>query len=92
MTGASFSTVLGASRPQNTAPYPEASRPDTRGAVVLSLDIDETGRPVDVQVERYLDPILESDLTAAVKQWRFEPASKDGRPVTVHATLTFIHE
>jgi protein TonB len=59
-----------------------------QGAVVLSLLIDTDGRVADVSV---LDPqpfgLTESAVTA-VQQWRFQPCTFDGRPVSVRYTLT----
>ncbi len=57
------------------------------GAVMLSVVISETGEPKDVTVVRSLDPGLDANAAAAVRQWRFRPATKDGRPVAVTAHI-----
>ncbi len=49
--------------------------------------IDEKGIPQDIIVTRSLDPGLDQKAIEAVRQWRFRPATKNGRPVSVRATI-----
>jgi TonB family protein len=42
------------------------------------------GKVRDLKVIRSLDPGLDKQAVAAVSTWRFEPATKDGKPVAVH--------
>jgi TonB family protein len=49
----------------------------------LWLIVDENGLPRDIKVRRALGMGLDDEAIKAVKQWRFQPASKDGRPVAV---------
>ncbi|HXE15331.1 MAG TPA: energy transducer TonB, partial [Bryobacteraceae bacterium] len=53
----------------------------------LSLVIDADGQPQDIRVLRSLDPGLDQKAIEAVRQWSFEPATKDGEPVAVQATI-----
>jgi TonB family protein len=57
------------------------------GTAVLSVVISDAGEPTDVAVVRSLDSGLDANAVAAVKQWRFKPATKDGQPVAVSAHI-----
>ncbi len=49
--------------------------------------IDEKGIPQDIIVTRSLEPGLDQKAIEAVRQWRFRPATKNGRPVSVRANI-----
>lgn len=51
--------------------------------VVLQVTIDDNGVPHDVKVVRSGGLDFDDRAVAAVRQWRFQPASKDGHPVAV---------
>lgn len=62
------------------------------GAVLMRVDIDATGKPVDVVVaENNLGPTYARNAIAAVKRWRFEPARRSGvaEPATVLVPVSF---
>jgi TonB family protein len=61
----------------------EARRAKTQGTCILWLVVDAEGNPRDIRVAHGLGYGLESKAIEAVKQWRFEPALKDGKPVNV---------
>ena len=68
--------------------YPElARRARVQGTVVLLMVVDEGGIPLEVRV---LDgpPALRDAAIQAARQWRFEPARLDGRPVAASFRLT----
>jgi len=65
----------------------EARAAKYQGTVVLSVDIDQHGVPQNIQVTRGLGLGLDQNAIAAVSQWRFQPATKDGAPVTVQAKV-----
>ena len=77
-------------RPRYT---PEAMKAGVSGAVLLEAVVDATGQVGDVRVTRSLDREfgLDDRAVAAVKQWRFAPARKDGVavPVVVEIEMTF---
>ena len=62
---------------------PEAREAKYQGAVVLSLVVAADGTPRNLRVARSLGMGLDERAIEAVKQWRFEPARKDGKPVAV---------
>ena len=68
--------------------YTEEARANRiEGPVVLATVVDEYGIPTELQVVQSLDPGLDTEAIKAVKQWRFKPGMKDGKPVAVHATM-----
>ncbi len=58
-----------------------------QGPVVLSITISDQGVPEDVHVTKSLDPGLDEKAMQAVSSWRFKPALKDGKPVSVLANV-----
>ena len=65
----------------------EARKAKWQGTVVLSIIVDETGRPNHVSVQRSLGLGLDQKAIDAVSQWRFKPGQKDGKAVPVIATV-----
>jgi TonB family protein len=59
----------------------EARKVGFQGVVVLWAVIGTDGHPAQLGVARSLGMGLDEKALAAVQQWRFEPARKDGRPV-----------
>lgn len=71
--------------------YPRrAARKRTEGWVELSFTIDEQGRVVDPQVVKAKPRRLFDEAALdAIKQWRFKPRLRDGRPVASKALQKF---
>jgi periplasmic protein TonB len=68
--------------------YSEAARKAKhQGTVLLYVEVDPSGRAVNVRVQRSLGLGLDEKAVEAVKKWRFRPGTKDGKPVTVAATI-----
>jgi len=68
--------------------YPEfARRARIQGPVVLMMTIDEQGQPIQVQVLEG-HPAFHDAARQAARQWRFEPAHVNGRPVMASFRLT----
>ena len=70
--------------------YPELARiARIEGNVVLQAVIDCHGTVDDVEVLRCTRPAFgfEEAAITAVQQWRYEPATQDGRPVSVYFTI-----
>ena len=72
--------------------YPEEARvARTQGAVVLEVRVGEDGSVDDVRVLQPLPNGLDEAAVEAVRQWKFQPAMKDGRaiPVVFELTISF---
>src|SRR6266496_147077 len=64
--------------------YSEAARKAmTEGTELLSVLVDANGKPQNVKVLTPLGYGLDENAVSAVKTWRFDPATKDGKPVAV---------
>ncbi|MDX1498233.1 MAG: TonB family protein [Salinisphaeraceae bacterium] len=63
--------------------YPRiAARRGWEGKLMLSLDLDKNGNPTRVEViESSGHRVLDKAAQAAIKRWRFQPATKDGKAV-----------
>jgi TonB family protein len=61
----------------------EARRKKLDGTVMLSLVVTPDGNTTDIKVTTPLGSGLDEKAIAAVRQWKFEPATKDGKPVAV---------
>ena len=53
------------------------------GTVVLWLVVDANGLPQEIKVQHSLGMGLDEEAIKAVRQWRFQPALKDGKPIPV---------
>jgi TonB family protein len=60
------------------------------GVSRLSTDISKDGVPLNIRVVKSLDPGLDAKAVQALKQWRFRPAERDGKPVIFSATIEFL--
>ncbi len=90
--GGVFKVGGGISAPRPvTTPDPEyteqARLAKTQGTCILWLIVDDQGQPRDIRVVRGLGFGLDAKAIEAVKQWRFQPAMKDGRPVNVQISV-----
>ena len=65
----------------------EARTAQLEGTVVLSLVVDDQGRPQNLKVVRSLGLGLDTKAIEAVEKWSFKPGMKDGKPVPVMATI-----
>lgn len=64
--------------------YPSrALKRGIEGYVVLSFTIDETGRPIDINVvEAKPKRMFERDAMRALRNWKYQPKLMDGKAVT----------
>ena len=61
----------------------KARKKKINGNVMLSAIITSTGEVADVKVEKGLGYGLDEKALEAVRRWKFQPAMKDGKPVSV---------
>jgi periplasmic protein TonB len=90
--GGIFRVGGGVSAPRAVyAPDPEyseeARKAKFQGTCVLWLVVGPDGHPRDIRVARTLGLGLDEKAIEAVKQWKFEPAMKDGKPVSVQINV-----
>ncbi len=74
------------------APYTEqARRQRIEGTVALDIIVEPSGNVSDLKVAKSLDPGLDVSAVKTVRNWRFEPATRDGRAVrvAVHVEVSF---
>ena len=65
----------------------EARRAGTSGVVLLSLVAGTDGAPRDIKVVIPLGDGLDEKAINAVKTWKFDPATKNGKPVAVQLMI-----
>jgi protein TonB len=69
--------------------YPEAARKARmEGVVILEAIITASGSVEDVRVLKSVNPLLDSAAQRAVQQWKYRPATLNGRAVRVYLTVT----
>lgn len=67
---------------------PSAMRAGEQGTVMVRVEVDANGLPTSVEVaERSGSRALDRAAVAAVRQWRFQPAQRDGQPVPGAVTV-----
>jgi periplasmic protein TonB len=65
----------------------EARKAKYQGVCVLWMIVGPDGKPRDVKVARTLGMGLDQKAIEAVRNWRFDPAMKDGKPVAVQINV-----
>jgi protein TonB len=69
--------------------YPEAARKARmEGVVILEAIITADGNVEDVRVLKSVNPLLDASAVRAVQQWKYKPATLNGRAVRVYLTVT----
>ena len=73
------------------APDPEysegARKAKLEGEVLLSLIVDPEGKARDIRVIAPFGDGLDEKAVDAIKTWKFDPATKDGKPVAVQIMI-----
>jgi protein TonB len=59
------------------------------GFALVSFVVDETGRTRDFKVEKTNYSFFGTHAIAAIKEWRFRPATKSGHPVSCRVRFPF---
>ena len=65
----------------------EARRQKYQGVCMVALIVDTHGNPQNVHVIRALGMGLDEKAMEAIRQYRFKPGSKDGKPVPVQMNV-----
>jgi TonB family protein len=72
------------------AKFPKSAK-DTKAGfeaiVLVHLVVDAEGAPRDVQISRSYNADFDAEAIKAIRQYRFKPSMKDGRPVAVEVTI-----
>lgn len=68
---------------------PDAREKKIEGTVVLTLTIDHEGLPQNIQIKKSLYPSLDQSAIEAARKMRFEPAIKNGQPVSMFISVEF---
>ncbi len=73
--------------------YPPSARErHVQGTVQMSILVSETGKVLDVKLVKSAHPILDEVSLAAVRDWIFEPATKEGVPVRVWIPVSMTYQ
>jgi protein TonB len=68
--------------------YSEKARKNKiEGTVVLNIVVAADGHATRPSVRKSLDPELDQNAIAAVKEWLFKPGTKNGEPVAMYADV-----
>jgi TonB family protein len=65
----------------------EARRQKVQGAVLLDIIVTSAGKPERIKVVQGRGYGLDEKAVEAVSQWKFKPATKDGKPVSVEIAV-----
>lgn len=77
---------------QRQPTYPrELTRSKRKGTVYVVFLVDTQGRVVNPRVQKSTDPAFETAALEAVRQWKFEPGTRNGKKVQskVRVPITF---
>ncbi len=70
------------------ARYPDdALRERVQGLVLLQVIVDQEGNVTDPKVVRPLFPSVDQRALETVRTWKFQPATRDGKPVAVRLNI-----
>jgi protein TonB len=65
----------------------QAKAAKLEGTVALVMVVGVDQRAHDIKVTKSLDPGLDASAIASIKTWRFQPGTKNGKPVQVRANV-----
>lgn len=73
--------------------YPEElRRHGVRGRVELQVAIDDKGTVTEAKVEKSIHPYLDFSAVQAIRQWKYEPAIQNGKPIPVIHSVTLFFD
>jgi TonB family protein len=65
----------------------QARRARYQGTAILNVIVDQTGKIARVRLERALGAGLDENAMETIKDWRFDPATREGQPVAVEMKI-----
>jgi TonB family protein len=65
----------------------EAKAAKIEGTVGLTIVVGTDQRAHDIKITKSLDPGLDASAINSIKTWRFQPGTKNGKPVPVQAKI-----
>lgn len=68
--------------------YPASAKDRIKGRVILQFVVRDDGTVADVKVLRSISQLDQAAIDC-VRQWKYKPARKYGKPVAVYVTATF---
>ena len=71
----------------NASYTPKALHAGIQGTVLVECVVLDNGRVGDMRVSKSLDPELDAEAMRALRQWRFTPGERGGRPVPVQVSI-----
>ena len=77
------------SRPMPVMDTPRGGRAGTYQGLV-EIVVGETGRVEQVAIRKSINPVFDTELIAAISQWRFQPATKSGKAVKYRRSYEII--
>jgi TonB family protein len=77
-------TLLHRIEPEYTA---AARAKQLEGVTTLYAEVTKEGSVANIKVVKSLDPQLDAKAIEAVQKWRFRPAKRNGKDVTMAATI-----
>jgi TonB family protein len=66
---------------------PQARKDKAEGTVVTEVVVDASGNVADVRLVRSLGKGLDESAIETIRTWKFEPATKNGKPVPVRVIV-----
>ncbi len=57
---------------------------------VVSLMVDQSGKPSDLKIVQSVNPIMDKNVLAAVSQYRFTPGTLDNQPTAIPVNLEVV--
>ena len=73
-------------------PFPDALAQQGiyEGEARVVVLVDAEGRLADWLLTGYSHPLIAREATEALRQWRFEPARRDGEPIDIRSQIQFL--
>ena len=76
------------------SPHPDLNQlpAGTHGDVIVDIVIDPAGHIASYTLNRGLNPAIDQTVLATIQQWTFQPATRNGVPITSEQELLFHYE